>query len=551
MKDEKKASLYTSASLNGAWLLISIDTAIWLHKQNGFREISVYTIPRYSPFNIFGFLLRFKNLTLYLNKAKLKKILNFFTPKSTMVDHSSELARFAVGQLDNTSLIVDDLNIHFFRIKLSKKNSFMEILKLSFKVIIDYFNYFTSNALREKKYLNYKLCNIYVGLNVLSEALRSDYKSFGSIFHCRIGILNSLYKLNTYFEKYKDIILKKENSNFVIGPAQTYIYGCFSKFMFDKGACFIDTSDHQMPFIKRELKDLIFSHLTTPRVKKDIKIPIKKISDYYKNRINNPWQAFSYLGESKTSKKKVISLKAVSVIVYLHSFTDAQYFFGYDGYHDLMDWSLRTISLLNSNKYVDKVIIKPHPATNPFYHPGDVIANDYLKAKVSRSEKVMWVDFHFDVNHIKSTGVVIGITHHGSVAEELVFHNFPVIASSYSYWGKKYKFGYCWDDLKEYETLISSKSITELKVTKFQTQELYRYAFKRHLSSNQKNSFNIDSTWQDFMKINDIKSSHEHGKDMEQVDNLISRIEPKSIKFQEYINTRVQRLNLLNQFIDE
>ena len=49
------------------------------------------------------------------------------------------------------------------------------------------------------------------------------------------------------------------------------------------------------------------------------------------------------------------------------------------------------------------------------------------------------------------------------------------------------------------------------------------------------------------MKINDVKSTHEHGKDMEQIDNLISRIEPKSIEFKKYIETRIQRINLLNQ----
>ena len=544
---KKKASLYTSAPLDGAWLLISIDTAIWLHKKNGFQEISIYSIPKYNTFNIFGLFLRLKNLSSYLNKTKLKKIFNFFAPKKTYVKNGSELALFATGQLDQASLIIGDLNIHFFRIKLSKKKSFIGIVNTYLEVVNDYLNYFTSNSIRNKKYLDYKVHNIYVGLNILSEALRSDYKSFGSIFHCRIGILNSLYKLKTYFDKCKDINLKKENSNFVIGPAQTYIYGSFSRYMFDKGAYFIDTRDHQMPFIQRDLKGSYFSHLTTPKINKDIKIPTKIISDYYKNRINKPWQAFSYLGESKTSNKKVINLKGVSVIMYLHSFTDAQYFYGYDGYHDLMDWSFRTISLLNSNTYVNKIIVKPHPATNPFYHPGDVIANEYLKVKVSNFDRVMWADFHFDVNHIKSSGLVIGITHHGSVAEELVFQNFPVIASEHAPWGKKYKFGYFWEDLEEYEALISGKSITELKVTKSQTKELYRYAFKRHLSSNKNSSFNIDSTWQDFMKINDVKSTHEHGKDMEQIDNLISRIEPKSIEFKNYIETRIQRINLLNQ----
>ena len=238
-------------------------------------------------------------------------------------------------------------------------------------------------------------------------------------------------------------------------------------------------------------------------------------------------------------------MNGISAIVYLHSFTDAQYIYGYDGYHDLMDWCLNTISLLNSNEHVSKVIVKPHPGINPVYHPGDSFATNYLKSKISKFDKVQWADFHFDVNHINSLGLVVGITHHGSVAEELVFKKIPVIASTHSYWGEEYKFGYWWKDVKEYEKLISSKSITELVVTKNQTNELYRYAMNFHFAKDNYNFFSIGSTWKDIFDIYKVKDAQEFGENMEQVMRLVSQIDPEERQFKKYIKTRLQRINLL------
>jgi hypothetical protein len=211
-----------------------------------------------------------------------------------------------------------------------------------------------------------------------------------------------------------------------------------------------------------------------------------------------------------------------------------------------MDWCLKTISLLNSNEHVSKVIVKPHPECTNAHHPGDVIANKYLKSQISRFDKVEWADFHFDVNHINSKGMVVGITHHGSVAEELAFKKIPVIASTCSNWGEEYKFGYWWKDVKDYENLISSKAISELVVTNTQIDELYRYANDLYFSENSKKIFKYDSTWQDMLRIYDgVEDRNEHGENMEQINYLVSNIDPEDRQFKEYINTRLQRINLL------
>ena len=317
--------------------------------------------------------------------------------------------------------------------------------------------------------------------------------------------------------------------------------------MSNLGACFLEMSNVTYPYIKRELNEKFYSRLKLSEIETGfMNIDQDKITEYYKNRIEKPWEAFRYKVEKYSTNKELTNLKGVTVILYLHSFTDAQYVYGYDGYHDLMDWCLRTIYLLNSNEHISKVVVKPHPESTSAYHPGDSIANNYLKSKLSKYDKVEWVDFHFDVNHIVSKGLVVGITHHGSVAEELVFKKIPVIASTNSYWGKEYKFGYWWENVKDYENLISSKSITELVVTKTQIDELYRYAMDHYFSINPDVNVKIESTWLDMLRIYDgVEDRNEHGENMEQITYLVSNIDPEHSQFKEYIARRLQCISLL------
>lgn len=412
--------------------------------------------------------------------------------------------------------------------------------------MVDYFNYFKKSSLKNRTYLEYRVENIYSSLHVLSEALRSDYSSRGSIFYCRLGILAALYKLHSTLIDYKEIVLSKDSTNYVVGPDQEYIYGFFSRFLSNQGACLVETNNLQYPFIERELKEKYYSRIKNYQTDTEYQdLEKEKISNYYTARLDRIWEVFNYKAEKYTSNKNSIKLEGVSVVVYLHSFTDAQYVYGYDGYHDLMDWCLSTVSLLNSNKYVSKVIVKTHPESTSSYHPGDSIANRYLKSRLSSFKKVQWADFHFSVKQLNSSGIVVGITHHGSVAEELTFSKIPVVSSANSFWGNKYKFGYVWNNPKEYKALISDKSITELVVTKSQTDELYRYAKDLHFSKYNHDFVTKVSSWKDMLKIYGLKDTQEFGENMEQIVGLVSQIDPEDTKFKEYIATRLERINLL------
>ena len=42
-----------------------------------------------------------------------------------------------------------------------------------------------------------------------------------------------------------------------------------------------------------------------------------------------------------------------------------------------------------------------------------------------------------------------------------------------------------------------------------------------------------------------VEDRNEHGENMEQINYLVSKIDPEDRQFKEYINTRLQRINLL------
>ena len=133
---KKKTTVYIPATLNGSWLLVSIDVALWLNKSDGFKEVTIICVSNYNIFNFFNLFLRLKNISSYFSKGKLKKLWNFVKSSKSQNIKFSELASFATGRSDQASLIIDDLEIKFARVKVDKKNSILSFITLSHKVIV-------------------------------------------------------------------------------------------------------------------------------------------------------------------------------------------------------------------------------------------------------------------------------------------------------------------------------------------------------------------------------------------------------------------------------
>jgi hypothetical protein len=172
----------------------------------------------------------------------------------------------------------------------------------------------------------------------------------------------------------------------------------------------------------------------------------------------------------------------VSCIVYLHQISDAQYYYGLDGYQDLVEWADETIDLLCRNKSVSNVIIKFHPA-NVGYYKADDLFEGLTRRKFFNNKKVTFMDPASSVQSLRGLTKLIGITHHGSVAEELVYYRIPVVASCFSPWGNNYKFvTFLWSNRSEYTAFLESLSEDNLpQVEEHQLESLYSYVQKYRL----------------------------------------------------------------------
>jgi hypothetical protein len=141
---------------------------------------------------------------------------------------------------------------------------------------------------------------------------------------------------------------------------------------------------------------------------------------------------------------------SLTCVVFLHSFMDAQYMFGLDGFGDLYEWLEFTVANLLVNPSVGKILIKFHPNLTKEKKVFDQLVKSNLRRRFGVGARFTIISD--DVPPMAFTKVerIIAITHHGSVAEELVYLGIPTIGSRYARWSNLFKFLIVWESPDEY-----------------------------------------------------------------------------------------------------
>ncbi len=170
--------------------------------------------------------------------------------------------------------------------------------------------------------------------------------------------------------------------------------------------------------------------------------------------------AYSVSGENffrKYNSEKGI----INCCLFLHSFTDALFTFGYDSFNNIWHWTDFTIRELSKEKNV-RIFIKPHPSlTHKMRTSFDTSKKDYLafsllKDKYESHPAVEFIPPSTSNIDIASMENFIGITHHGNVAPELAFLNKPVIASIHAPWKFFSDFLISWENKFEYKQQLNN-----------------------------------------------------------------------------------------------
>jgi hypothetical protein len=242
----------------------------------------------------------------------------------------------------------------------------------------------------------------------------------------------------------------------------------------------------------------------------------EKVFSYLAGRLRSPEKYLTYLFNGKNSEDIRIlddqggvaypSPNGANVVLFLHSFEDGQFMFGLDGFADLYDWVEFTLDRLVQNRSVARIFIKGHPNAAPEKMLGDATALRRLKEKYSKIRKCCFLKSTVGPRAFSAAdGSFVGVTHHGSVAEELVYLRIPVVASSSARWGQEYKFAELWRTPLEYRLILDS--IDSLKSSwdqEFRMSELISFVIDYRLRS-----WNRDASyvWRKFLISNGMKAS--------------------------------------------
>lgn len=145
-------------------------------------------------------------------------------------------------------------------------------------------------------------------------------------------------------------------------------------------------------------------------------------------------------------------------VIFLHDFGDGQFFHGIDEPYDLFTWTRQTIRALIDTTDA-RIFIKPHIVRRESKHRLNSAAITRLRLEFQDEGRVSWVPPDVTVVNLHeclSNIAWFGITHHGTVAEDLSFLGVPVVASVVGPWGTEFKFAWTYKSWNDYLKLLTT-----------------------------------------------------------------------------------------------
>lgn len=519
---KKTFEIYSMNTHGVGWFLHVIDAINFILKnknledKNDLANVNINLFPNYrSEFKqIFLLKLINSNFLIRLIILKFSNAANFFSNRYL---NNSIIAKF--NKLDAILKINIKNNLLYYNLLTQKDFSFMNgsikinvrhikcsLINKIFIIIKPYL--FTLHLLIKfvllknsikQTIINYHLKDILIGDLIVSTSIRDTAKNAGK-FKLNMSLLNNLFKAQKIILLAEKISNKIDHNSYIITPEPTYLGHIWKRFFIKSNANIIDQDHYKNEYniYKGNINNYKSGWIADNIILSDFNDDKKKIvENYFHTRLENPEKVIDYLQNSRANinsnqniidinKKKInVNEKEIVVVLYLHDFADAQFCFGLDGFDDIYHWTCFTINSLIRNTNVDLILIKPHPGADYIKYPADKKALDNILKKFEHNKKVRFLYPRCSVSALSKINLVYGITHHGSIAEELVFLGTPVIAFSGGPWSKFYKFLKTWDNKEEYRDLLSKISKkTFVKPNKVELNYLNNFIYEYKISNN-------------------------------------------------------------------
>ena len=434
------------------------------------------------------------------------------------------------------------------------------------------FIYFRANKLPSLKYLfflikiilsgeifsknraNIKYEKVEIGRFVLAETFK-NFKSYLSKINFYFNFIKNLYRAGKLIYSAKN--LEKFNKIKAI-----YIDHCgylngvlYSFFSLKKTIIFTNNYPSNLYGINfNSKKNIIYrKYEESLKLKKNRAISSKELikTDNFSKKMFTKKNFIPWMSHTKYKKIKDVNFKLFDYVIYAHSFTDGQLWYGYDEFENTFDWLNFTLKELE--KTGKKILVKAHPN---FYRKAygiqDIWDNkifSVLEKKYSNNSNIFILNKPVFNNEIlkKINKETILISHHGTVLLEASYYSFKNICSYCTFFNKDFKVSNTWKNKIEYKKLLN-RSFKELKYSNkkdimYLIYMIFRdeksYSGKKFWSNIIRNAIGMKSNkvWQKKIEI------FSNTKNKEQKINLLKKLVKNKEKF--IVNKISRNINIL------
>jgi hypothetical protein len=262
------------------------------------------------------------------------------------------------------------------------------------------------------------------------------------------------------------------NHSYTMAPELSYVHAAPHRYLHERGAAALDifqtwTALAMVPS-GHDLAGRFQPWHRPSQAPRTRAVDRESIEQYFHARLYDSSKVLYYMldqNDNRTveildSQSKVVTLQpdGIYATVFLHSFADAQYYFGIDGFSSLAHWTFFTIERCLRNASLTAILIKPHPSADYQTYPGDRRVLRAIVRRFGNDQRLTILNSRASIVGLCRSTRFFGITHHGSVAEELVYLGQPTIASTFSPWGDRYRFAETWSTPAEYAGLLDNLS---------------------------------------------------------------------------------------------
>ena len=347
-----------------------------------------------------------------------------------------------------------------------KKKLSLEILKPfkcpSFSYIIFLIYIIVSGKIFTKKRALIFYENVEIGRFILAATFK-NYKTYVSKFYFYRTLLSKFINAGILLKTIEHYVINKKIKAAYVDHCG-YLYGIIYSYLADKK---IPVYTNNFPATIYRVDFRNSQKKIYKKYEKSLKINYRhKLSKNKINKIKKVLYNFSktpnmilWMGKKNYKKFDKINYKKFDFVVYAHSFTDGQLWYGNDGFENTLDWLEFTLNKLS--KLNKKVLIKAHPN---FYEPSygissfwDKIIYSKVIKKFKKNKNFYFIDkplFNFKLLNKISKNCVL-VTHHGTVMFEGASFGFKTICSKATFFDKKFKVSNFWSNKSEYEKLLN------------------------------------------------------------------------------------------------